>query len=133
MQKPVAGHSNVTHIWEHNVMIFRAIYRYDEEHAADLARSLYHYGCSLRDGGQHEGAVIVLREAVHIFEHLDDTNSRAYRPYLAWASCAYSESLTLSQSLAPVDSPRLIVSIEIGHEQSSVAVAYCRAGIWSLI
>lgn len=128
MQAPVAEHPNVSYIWEHSVILFRAINRYDEVHRADLARSLYHYGCSLRDGGQSENAITILREAVHIYEYLDNAAPNTYRSFLALASTAYSESLNVSRPLLSTQPPKLIVSIAIGSQYSSVAVGFWEAG-----
>ena len=115
-------------------MLFRAINRYDEEHSIDLARSLHCYGCSLRDGRQYEGAVIVLRDAMNILERLDNEHPHTYRLYLASVSSSYADALIQSETggIPPsllMDLPRLVMSIEIGCQHSSVAVAYRRTGI----
>jgi hypothetical protein len=134
VQKPIAEHPKVSFIWQHNVMLFRTLHPYAEEHSVDLARSLFHYGCSLRDAGQHNGAVIILREAVHIFKHINKMHPQTYHTHLASASTALRESEKLylpdSPHLSPsIDPPKLVMSIEIGCEHSSVAVAYHETGI----
>ena len=140
-QEPVAQHPKVSDIWQHSVMLFRAIHRYDEEHIADLARSLYYYGCSLNHNGRSEGAAIILREAVRIFERLHDADPNTHRSNLASASSAYSESLQPRKSTHVINVPRpslwtapptLVVSIVIGHQHSSVTVAFWQAGTQAL-
>jgi len=134
VQNPVAEHPKVSYVWEHIVMLFRAINRYDEEHSIDLARSLHRYGCSLRDGRQYEGAIIVFRDAMHILERLYNEDPHTYRLYLASVSSSYTDALIQSEAgnIPPsllTNLPRLVMSIEIGCQHSSVAVAYCQTGI----